>query len=120
MDAKVCTGSLLKVQSMARYSEQETSGIYELATQWKDECLLGEGSLLWPEEKVWTLPTLERFKACFIDKPDTSSDTFEQKFQKQLAPEPDTVTKLACELLLVYFLFPSSGSVKQSHKMRPY
>jgi hypothetical protein len=65
---------------MARYSERETTAIYELADQWKNDCLLGEGAVLWPEEKLWTVPNLQRFKACFIDKPDTSGDSFEQKF----------------------------------------
>jgi len=52
---------------------------------------------------------LQRFKACFIDRPDTSKDkNFEQKFKAQLATENEDVTRLACELLFVYFLFPTS------------
>ena len=33
---------------------------------------------------------------------------FEQKFKAQLAPENEDVTRLACELLFVYFLYPTS------------
>lgn len=90
---------------MARYSERENAGIYELAAAWRDACLLGSGSLLWPSEQVSTGPNLARFKACVIDKPDVSAESFEQKFQKQLEGETEQATKLACEILLVYFLF---------------
>ncbi|MGD0089458.1 MAG: AAA family ATPase [Planctomycetota bacterium] len=93
---------------MARYTERKTTGIYELAEAWRESCLKGNGSLLWPGEQVWTVANLDRFKACFIDKPDESEDSFEQKFQKQLEGEAEPVTKLACEILLVYFLFTSS------------
>ncbi len=52
---------------------------------------------------------MQRFKACFIDRPDTSKDkNFEQKFKLQLATESEDVARLACELLFIYFLFPSS------------
>lgn len=93
---------------MARFSARETTGIYELAAAWRDSCLMENGSFLWPREQVWTTPNLDRFKACFIDKPDESEDSFEQKFQKQLEGETESVTRLACEILLVYFLFTSS------------
>jgi 5-methylcytosine-specific restriction enzyme B len=93
---------------MARFLERETSCIYELAAAWRDSCLMGNGSLLWPGEQVWTMPNLDQFKACFIDKPDTSDESFEQKFQKQLNGEAEPVTKLACEILLVYFMYTSS------------
>ncbi len=52
---------------------------------------------------------MQRFKDCFIDRPDTSKDkNFEQKFKSQLATEDEDVTRLACELLFIYFLFPTS------------
>lgn len=95
---------------MARYSEHETAGIYELTTSWKDRCILAGTSLLWGDTPVWTKEVLESFKACFIDQPDESDDSFEEKFKRQLADEDENVTKLATELILVYFLFPSSVS----------
>lgn len=93
---------------MARYSEHDTTAIYELAARWKEDCLLRGGSLLWPEEAIWAADNLAAFKTCFIDRPDESSDSFEEKFQRQLSSEAAEVTKLACELVLIYFLFPSS------------
>jgi 5-methylcytosine-specific restriction protein B len=98
---------------MARYSEYDTESIYRLANEWRDRCLLRNSSLLWEGEQVWTKEALEDFKACFTDSPDESSDSFEEKFQRQLAGQNATVVKLAAELVLVYFLFPSSVSAER-------
>lgn len=95
---------------MARYSEYNTDGIYQLAASWKTKCLLEGASLLWEGEQVWTKQTLEAFKACFTDRPDVSGDSFEEKYRRQLDDENTNVTKLAAELVLIYFLFPSSVS----------
>src|ERR1700751_215170 len=101
---------------MARYSEHDSGDIYKLAASWKTKCLLEGGSLLWEGAQVWTKETLEAFKACFTDRPDESGDSFEGKFKRQLANEDANVTKLAAELVLVYFLFPSRGSVSGVRK----
>ena len=93
---------------MARFDEWDTKGLYETAAIWRKKSLQEGNSLLWPEESVWTVEALEAFKGCFIDRPDTTNDTFEAKFQRQLADQPPGITKLGCELLLLYFLFTSS------------
>ena len=96
---------------MARYSDSVFPGpIYDLATTWKIKCLLGSGSLLWEGEMVWTKDALDAFKLCVVDRPDASGDSFEEKFKRQLADADTNVTKLAVELVLIYFLFPSSVS----------
>jgi 5-methylcytosine-specific restriction enzyme B len=103
---------------MARTTEYDSSAIFAAATTWRDQCLIGGKSQLWPERDIWTATNLQKFKACFIDRPDTSKDkNFEQKFKEQLATEDEDVTRLACELLFVYFLFPSSSSVGPSRKI---
>lgn len=94
---------------MARFTDSNSSRIYSIADNWRNQCLIAGQSLLWSGRDVWSLSNLERFKGCFIDRPDSSKDkNFEQKFKEQLATEDEDVTRLACELLLVYFLFPSS------------
>jgi 5-methylcytosine-specific restriction protein B len=102
---------------MARFGEPGTTGIYQTAARWRDESLINGESLLWSGEKVWTLDNLKAFKACFIDKPDTSKDSFEVKFKKQLDSESPLVTKLACELLLVHLLFTASVSGARKRKL---
>jgi MoxR-like ATPase len=100
---------------MARYEPAEH--IYLIAEQWARDCLIGDGSLLWPGEPAWSTETVERFKACFVDRPDTSAASFEEKFKRQLADEPDIVTRLACEMLLVYFLYPTNVSGRRKREL---
>jgi 5-methylcytosine-specific restriction protein B len=95
---------------MARYSEHDADAIYRLADTWRDKCLLGNGSLLWEGEQVWTVDALAAFKKCFNENEDRSDDNFETKYQRQLSAQDASVVKLAAELVLVYFLFPSSVS----------
>jgi hypothetical protein len=81
--------------------------------------LVAGKSLLWKDREIWSPSNLQRFKACFIDQPDTSKDkNFEQKFKIQLATEDEDVTRLACELLFVYFLFTSCASLRGTPDMR--
>ena len=103
---------------MARTTEYDSSPIFAVASTGRDQCLVEGKSLLWPDRDIWSAANLQKFKTCFIDHPDTSKDkNFEQKFKTQLASENEDVTRLACELLFVYFLFPSSSSVGQSRKV---
>jgi 5-methylcytosine-specific restriction enzyme B len=97
---------------MSRVGDSDTSQIFLAAERWRNDCLIGGRSLFWPERVIWSAANLQRYKACFIDKPDTSAGrNFEQKFEDQLAPEGEDVTRLACELLFIYFLFPSPSSI---------
>jgi 5-methylcytosine-specific restriction protein B len=94
---------------MAQISEHDPSRIFEAAREWRDQCLVAGKSLLWPGHDVWSPANLQRFKACFIDKPDEATDkTFEVKFKAQLAGENADITRLGCDLLFVYFLYPTS------------
>jgi 5-methylcytosine-specific restriction enzyme B len=94
---------------MARITEHDSSRIFDAAREWRDQCLVAGQALLWKDRELWSPTNFQRFKACFIDRPDTSKDkNFEEKFKVQLATEDEDVTRLACELLFVYFLFPTS------------
>lgn len=96
---------------MSRVADRNLSSIFEIAEQWKTRCLLDGKSLIWPDETIWTVANLDHFKTFFIDMPDTSPDkNFGQKFEAQLARADENVTRLSCDLLLVYFLFPTSVS----------
>lgn len=93
---------------MARYPE--ATEIYDLADRWRRTCLVDGKSLLWKDEAIWSAQNLKEFKTYFTDRPDETARGFEEKFKEQLALAAPDVTKLACELVLVYFLFPSSVS----------
>lgn len=105
---------------MSRNTEYDVTAIFDTTREWRDDCLISGKSLLWKDHDVWSQANLQRFKACFIDKPDTAKDkNFETKFKAQLSAESDDVTRLACELLFVYFLYPSSvGRARKSGLIR--
>jgi 5-methylcytosine-specific restriction protein B len=95
---------------MARYSESDATAIYQIADKWRTDCLLTGKSLLWDGEDIWSIENLNDFKEHFTDKPDQTQRSFEEKFKEQLAPAGPNITKLACEIMLIYFLFPSNVS----------
>jgi MoxR-like ATPase len=97
-------------------SPNETKAIYKSANKWKLECLIEDGSLLWPGEKIWTLENLKRLKHAYVDHPDFSKTSFEEKLEKQLYGQGKDIYKLFCECLFVYYLFPSNIKFKTKIK----
>ncbi|MFI8313885.1 McrB family protein [Streptomyces microflavus] len=63
--------------------------------------LLGGKSAFQPEVAAWTDATASDLRARFVDRPDTSTDTFLVKLRRQLADAPDETIVLAAELLFV-------------------
>ncbi|RPF55261.1 AAA family ATPase [Aquisalibacillus elongatus] len=97
---------------MAIYSERDNDRkpIYDAAEKWKNECLLNSKSLIWDGEAIWTSENMQRFRRIFIERPDESGNSFDEKLKKQLNGETEEVYKFVIELLFIYYLFPSSIS----------
>lgn len=93
---------------MARYSERDTSKTYSAAERFKDECLKKDGSLLFDGASVWTPDNLATLHRVFVASPDEGDRSFVDKFRDQVKPAGQTITRLAAEMLCVYFLFPSN------------
>ena len=99
---------------MARYSEHDTSKIYQAADSFRANCLLSDGSLLFSDASVWRPDVLERIHKAFVATPDEGDRTFIDKFKDQVGKAGQDVSRLAAEILSVYFLFPSSvGGVRK-------
>lgn len=98
---------------MALFSEWNTDLIYKFAQEWKSKTILESESLSWPGQKVWTLENLESFRKCFIDSPDESDDSFMNKFEKQMKGQTKEVIMMTCDIMFLYFLFPSNVSQKR-------
>jgi MoxR-like ATPase/predicted RNA-binding protein with PUA-like domain len=98
------------------HSPNETKAIYKAAQKWKKECLISDGSLLWPGEKIWTLENLKQLKKAYVDRPDFSKNTFEDKLKLQLKGQNEKIYKLVCEFLFVYYLFPANINFKTKIK----
>lgn len=88
---------------------------HEAARQFMKECLETDGSLFSPGKRIWTLPLLEELHLAFVQNPDDSSDSFLEKFERQLKDVSDDVKQLASEVLWVHFLSPmgTSGEKKR-------
>ncbi|MBJ7289184.1 AAA family ATPase [Williamsia sp.] len=83
------------------------------------ECLVDDGSLLHPGQQVWTEGNVADLYDKFIKNAFVGSEgggTFDSKWRRQLDGTSDGVRRLAAEIMLVHFLFPSSVSF--GHKKR--
>lgn len=99
---------------MARYSEYDTSNIYQAADAFRADCLLRDGSLLFGNASVWRPDVLDRIHTAFVATPDEGDRSFIDKFKDQVGKAGQDVTRLAAEIVSVYFLFPSSvGGVRK-------
>src|SRR5439155_22399632 len=76
--------------------------IYELAEQFRQQCLTTGNSLLWPNDKVWTVENVTQLRAAF-DKPVQASN-FYAKLKLQLADCPPAVHKVAVDAYAFYQL----------------
>jgi hypothetical protein len=100
---------------MARYKGRDT--IYDLAQQFRERCLFGESSLLWPDARAWTTENIEALhEAMFQHALYGSEGTFDQKLQLQLAPLSDDVHRIAADVSALYYLYPSN--INQATKIK--
>lgn len=99
---------------MARYSEHDTTKIYQAADAFRANCLLRDGSLLFENTSVWREDALASLHKAFVATPDEGDRTFIVKFKDQVSKAGTEVIRLAAETLCVYFLFPSNvGGVRK-------
>lgn len=91
--------------------------IDEAVAEWKSTCLLGDGSLLFPGEDVWTLQAAEDFYGRYNESLLLDKRTFEEKLEVQLEGADTRVVRFAAEAILVYWWF-SGWQVHPSTKRR--
>lgn len=106
---------------MARSYEMEKGdrdSIYDAAKKWKQDCILSDKSLIWEGESVWTDSNIRRFQAIFVDNPDESGSSFDEKLKIQLENESQSVYKFVIEILFIYYLFPHKGSASFDTKKK--
>lgn len=93
---------------MARFVDPDSSRteIDARVGEWKEQCLVHDGSLLFDDRELWTITHLQDFRARLIDNPLVGSEqSFGEKLDTQLAGATDDLRWLVCELVAVYFLF---------------
>ncbi|UOR13724.1 AAA family ATPase [Halobacillus amylolyticus] len=96
----------------------DRKAVYDAAEKWKENCLLNDGSLIWDGEPIWTAHNISRFINIFIESPDESGDSFDDKLRKQLENESEDTYKFVIELLFIYYIYPVRSSTSYETKMR--
>ena len=92
---------------MARMTEFQP--LYDAFHLFQERCLVQDRSLLWPDQSIWTIANLQRWKSQVIEHPIISAElNFNEKLQQQLAGAPPILWGLAADLHYVYYL-PSSN-----------
>jgi 5-methylcytosine-specific restriction protein B len=81
---------------------------YAVAERFVEEALKSDGSLFTPGRAIWSAENIEDLYKRFVENPDESSDSFDDKFRRQLEGAPPETRQLAAELLYIYLVFPSN------------
>jgi 5-methylcytosine-specific restriction enzyme B len=76
---------------VAKLTRAITQPVYDAAQQFVDRCLRVDDSLFTPGRAIWSLAVCEDLHARFVGQPDSSKDTFENKFRRQLAEAPPAI-----------------------------
>lgn len=98
--------------------ERETKFTFEAAEHWRENALLGDGSVF-GENSVWTLDNFKSLDQYFINQLDGGEGNFFEKLSVQLAQTSFEVKQLAAELLWAMFLCPSNiGAAKKREGIR--
>jgi 5-methylcytosine-specific restriction enzyme B len=89
---------------VARVGDAQNDITYQAAQRMVDNGLRRDDSLFTPGRPIWSLRNFSDIQARFVDQPDTTNDSFENKFRRQLAGAPAETVQLAAELLYVNLL----------------
>jgi 5-methylcytosine-specific restriction protein B len=90
--------------------------VYQVARRFVDVALRKDGSMFLPDRQVWSALVLEDLHRRFNLSPDTSSDSFEEKFARQVEGAPAATVQLAAEVVFVHFL--AAGDIGAPAKQR--
>lgn len=83
--------------------------ILDAAARWRDDCLLGSGSIF-TNESLWTRDNVVGLQKDYSHNLNEGEGDFFQKFEGQLANAPGPVVRLASEILWVMYLIISSNA----------
>lgn len=77
--------------------------VLKLAAHIRDEAIIPQGSLF-TERSIWSRPVFEELHCAYVESPDSSSASFEDKLKRQLDGTSDDAKVLFAELLLLNLL----------------
>jgi len=93
---------------MSRFcGEHDAEPKINAASQWKEKCLLGNGSVF-SESKLWTKENVALLDKYFVNNLDEGEGDFFDKLERQLEETVSDVKKLAAEMLWLMLICPSN------------
>lgn len=95
---------------MSRYNPHHTNSdaTYDAVEIWRDNCLLGDGSVLSVDDQLWVPKVFEELDNNYIQNPDEGTDSFLVKLKAQLAPGSDASKRLMAEIEWIVTVFLSN------------
>jgi hypothetical protein len=78
--------------------------VYRAYQHFKERCLLGTSSLLWPEMKVWTPENVTEVKRRVVDNPHWGDLSFTEKLQQQMEGAASEHWAILADIYFVYYL----------------
>lgn len=79
--------------------------LYDVMERFRQQCLIQDHSLFWPERAIWTQDNLHWWKDRVVDHPNTDPNlTFTEKFEIQLEGAAPELWALTAEMLYLYYL----------------
>jgi 5-methylcytosine-specific restriction enzyme B len=93
----------------------QRSNIDQAVIEWRDRCLVEDGSLLHPGEDLWAPDNLGRLYHNIIEAPLLDDRSFLEKLEQQVEGDRELI-QLCAESLIVYYLFAWRGAVSAQTK----
>jgi MoxR-like ATPase len=101
---------------MARLSStRDFSVIIDAAQHWIERCMIGDLSVF-SEKPLWTLENVQAVNVAFVQRPDTTDDSFIEKLTGQMSDASVSAKQLMAEMLWITLLFPSRTNISPETK----
>lgn len=81
--------------------------LYETFNTFIDQCILGNQSLIWPQDTVWTLENVTEVRDRLLSEQADPNLSFQEKLEIQMSDASMDQWKVICDIFYIYFL-PSS------------
>jgi 5-methylcytosine-specific restriction protein B len=91
--------------AMALYTEKDRQPIDAVVARWREECLIGDSSLLFPENEVWTAANAQELVTAINEAQLEDERTFEAKLTTQLDGVSVGGRRMMAEVIAIYLLF---------------
>lgn len=101
---------------MARFAHTDREPVDAVVDRMREECLIGDGSLLFDGEQLWTEEKFEQLVERFNNNPGEGKG-FETRLRGQLGTDRPDVVKLMADLIAAHFLFVTSVGGRRKREL---